>query len=54
MAAAEARLKRTKQDLETRARKLKEEANQEELQGQLIEYNLKSVEDGKTHFFNSI
>ena len=48
--AAESKLQKTKQDLETRAEKLHEEAMDEELQGQLIEYNLDVVDEGTTRW----
>lgn len=44
--AAKARLHKTKRDLEQRAEALKEEAASEDLQAQLIEYNLAAVDEG--------
>lgn len=44
--AAEARLLKTKNDLERRAEQLRMETEHEALQGQLIEYNLTTVDEG--------
>ena len=50
--AAEARLLKTKRDLEQRAEALKEEAASEELQARLIEYSLTAVDEGNSRSFS--